>query len=221
MSQLYKPPSPSRGFGLSILLGLFCAGLLLMLVPLTQIFQTPQKTVEIIEAIEVAAPPPPPPPETPDVPPPAEQEEPPPELNMPPPMPSLEQLELSLNPGTGGDLRIDNAFQFDLSTESAEEMIRLFGFDELDEIPRLVREGRPNSQQSAEFQRLMRRQGTKQVILLVALDERGVISVVDVVNYTHAALIPAAKQAAESSRFSPPMRNGVPVRAKYTWPLSF
>ncbi|MDP4609659.1 MAG: energy transducer TonB, partial [Opitutales bacterium] len=137
------------------------------------------------------------------------------------PMPSLEQLELSLNPGTGGDIHIDGSLQFDLTTESAEEMIRLFGFDELDEIPRLVREGRPNSQQSAEFQRVMRRQGPKQVILLVVLDERGAISVVDVVSYTHAALIPSAKQAAESSRFSPPMRNGVPVRAKYTWPLSF
>ncbi|MGJ8650459.1 MAG: energy transducer TonB [Opitutaceae bacterium] len=221
MSQLYKPPSPNRGFGFSLLIGLLCAGLLFMLVPLTQLFQSPLKTVEIFEVVEVAAPPPPPPPEAPDVPPPDEQEEPPPELNTPPPMPSLEQLELSLNPGTGGDINIDGSFQFDLTTESTEEMIRLFGFDELDEIPRLVREGRPKSQQSAEFQRLMRRQGTKQVILLVALDERGATSVVEVVNYTHAALIPAAKQAAEASRFSPPMRNGVPVRAKYTWPLSF
>ncbi|MDP4643272.1 MAG: energy transducer TonB [Opitutales bacterium] len=221
MSQLYKPPSPNRGFGFSLLLGLFCAGLLFMLVSWAQLFQSPQKTEEFFEAIEVATPPPPPPPEVPDVPPPDEQEEPPPELNTPPPMPSLEQLELSLNPGTGGDIHIDGSLQFDLTTESAEEMIRLFGFDELDEIPRLVREGRPNSQQSAEFQRVMRRQGPKQVILLVVLDERGAISVVDVVSYTHAALIPSAKQAAESSRFSPPMRNGVPVRAKYTWPLSF
>ncbi len=221
MSHLYTRPKEGSGYGLSILLGLICAGFIFLLVPITQLMQKPKKAVNPIEVMELAAPPPPPPLEEPP-PPPADQEEtPPPELQRPPPMPTLEQLELSINPGMGGDFSIDSHFDLNLSTESAEELIKLFGFDELDEIPRLIRQGSPNMQQSAEYQRLMRRAGRKQVVLLVTLSERGVISVQEVISATHNELIPAARQAAESSRFSPPMRNGIPVRARYTWPLTF
>ena len=66
--------------------------------------------------MEVAPPPPPPPPEEPPPPPEPEEEEPPPELNTPPPPISLEQLDLALNPGTGGAIAGDFALPtFDVS----------------------------------------------------------------------------------------------------------
>lgn len=218
----YKAQGSGVGLWTSLSLGLTCALMIFLLVPMTQLLRDTDKAATIIEAVEVAPPPPPPPPmEEPPPPPKAEDETPPPEFEVAPPMPSLEQLELSLNPGLGGDLSFDSSLQLDLSTESVEAMSRLFGFDELDEVPRLVRQGRPKVQQSAEFQRLIRRQGTKQVVLEVTLSPQGVVTVQNVRSATHEALIPAAKQAAESSRFSAPTRNGRAVRARYVWPLSF
>lgn len=205
----------------SLLIGLVCSVLIFLLVPMTQLLRQPEKPDIVIDSIERAPPPPPPP--IVDEPPVTEEEEipPPPEFNLPPPKPTLEQLELSLNPGLGGDLSFDSRIDLNFETESTEELSRLFGFDELDEVPRLVRQGRPKQQQSAEFQRLMRRPGRKEVVLEVAVSAQGIVSVRGVQSATHEALIPAAKQAAESSRFSEPMRNGKSVGAQYIWPLSF
>ncbi|MGJ8638726.1 MAG: energy transducer TonB [Opitutaceae bacterium] len=203
------------GFGLAVALGIF------LLVPISQLLDTPERDTLVIESIEMAPPPPPPPPEDPPPPPKPEEEPPPIELKVPPPQLSLEQLELSLNTGTGGDLSFDSSMLFDVATESADELSKLFGFDELDEVPRLVRRGRPREQQSSEFQRLMRRRDTKQVVLEVALDHQGSIDVLNVRSASHEALVPAARQAAESSKFSPPTRNGRSVRARYVWTLNF
>jgi periplasmic protein TonB len=221
MPQLYKLPKDSLGLSWCVGLGVICAGLVFLLVPMTQLLRTPTKTVVEIESIDLAPPPPPRPLEEQVKPEPDEPDPPLPELDMPPPKPSLEQLELSLNPGLGGDLSFDAQIHLTVSTESADELSKLFGFNELDEVPRLVQQGRPKMQQSAEFQRLMRKAGEKQVVLEVALSPQGVVTVQRVQSATHEALIPAATQAAESSRFSPPMRNGQAVRARYTWPLSF
>ncbi len=221
MLHLYQEPKRSRSAGLSLLLGLVPALLIFLLVPLTQLFRPPAKTVQPLEEVVLAVPPPPPPPVETPPPPLKREEERPPELNEPPPMPTLEQLELSLNPGTGGALSVEVGLDLNFKTESAQQMIDLFGFDELDEIPRLIREGMPRLKQSREYLQLLHRNVEKSVTLTVIVDERGYVEVTDVAKYTHRELIPAAKQVAESSRFSAPIRNGKPVRAKYTWTLSF
>lgn len=221
MSKLYKTPSPGIGSKGTLLIGIVCAMMVFLLVPIAQLFKETPETVDSIESVEFA---PVPPPEVIEelVDPVVEEEPPPPlDLNTPPPMPTLEMLELSLNPGLGGDLSLDSSIDFDIATETVDELSQLFGFDELDQIPKLMRQGRPKMQQSAEFQRLMRRQADRKVVLEVTLSEQGVVKVQNVQSATHEALIPAATQAAEGSRFSPPKRNGKPVRARYTWPLSF
>ena len=130
-------------------------------------------------------------------------------------MPTLEQLEVSLNPGTG-DLSIGAGLGMtvDFSTESVDQLEQLFGFGELDEIPRLVREGRfrypPNSP---------RGRGEAFVRLLVYVEKDGRVSVQKVVDYSHREFIDAAKRMAEGSRFSTPTRNGQAVRSKYEWPI--
>jgi TonB family protein len=129
-------------------------------------------------------------------------------------MPSLEQLEVALNPGTGGEMSLDIGIGIDFSTESAVQLEEIFVFGELDEVPRLVREGRfrypPNSP---------RGRGEAFVNLLIYVEADGRIAVQQVIDYSHREFIEAAKSMAESSRFSPPMHNGQAVRSKYEWPI--
>jgi len=71
-------------------------------------------------------------------PPPPEEEEPPPELEEEPPQLSLDQLDIALNPGTGGSLAGDFAMpafgtnQRDLGTEDFVD------FSNLDQVPRPI-----------------------------------------------------------------------------------
>ncbi|WPJ94491.1 energy transducer TonB [Coraliomargarita algicola] len=187
---------------------------IMMLVPLTQLTQPSRERVDTLEAVDLAVPPPPPRLEEPPPPPQMEEKEPPPELKQPPPMPTLEQLEVALNPGTGGDMSLDIGLGVDLTTESTDQLEKLFGFGELDEVPHLVREGRfrypPNSP---------RGRGEALVRLLIYVEADGRISVQRVIDYSHQEFIEAARRMAEGSRFSPPMRNGQAVRSKYEWPI--
>ena len=119
----------------SLLYGCSAALFVMLLVPLTQIMQPFPKSVESIEEANIAPPPPPPPPLEDPPPPPPEEKPPPPDLETPPPMPTLDQLEVSLNPGTG-DLSIGAGLgiRVDFSTESAEQLEQIFDFGDLDEI---------------------------------------------------------------------------------------
>ena len=215
MSPLLSSQNTASGKWPSLLLGCAMALIILMLVPLTQIMQPERARPQQVEAVDLAAPAPPPPLEDPPPPPPEEKEPPPPELRTPPPMPTLEQLEVSLNPGTG-DLSIGRGLGMavDFSTESLDQMEQLFGFGELDEIPRLVREGRfrypPNSP---------RGRGEAFVRLLVYVEKDGRVSVQKVIDFSHREFIDAATRMAQDSRFSSPTRRGEAVRSKYEWPI--
>jgi protein TonB len=215
MPTLLPPQKMTSGSGLGLLLGCGVALLIMLLVPLTQILQPTRDRAEMIEAIELAAPPPPPPLEDPPPPPPKEEEPPPPELKVPPPMPTLEQLEISLNPGTG-DLSLGAGLGIDLcfSTESVGQLEQMFGFGDLDEIPRLVREGHFRYPANTP-----RGRGEGFVRLLVFVEADGRISVQRVLDYSHKEFIEAATRMAEGSRFSPPMRDGQAVRSRYEWPI--
>ena len=216
MASFPPPQDPAAGRKLSLLLGSAVAFGILLLVPLTQVFQPKPSRVEAIEAVDQALPPPPPPIDEPPPPPPEPEEAPPPELETPPPMPTLEQLEVSLNPGTGGDLSIGSGLGIDLTTgmESVEQLEQLFGFGELDEVPRLVREGRFRYPPNAPKGR-----GEAFVRLLVYVEKDGRIQVQEVVDYSHREFVAAATRMAEGSRFSPPLRNGEAVRSQYEWPI--
>jgi protein TonB len=205
--------APSRR-GLGFLLGCGAALLVLLLVPLAQLTQPEKGRVETIESIEMSAPPPPPPPEEPP-PPPEPEKETPPELEQPPPMPTLEQLEISLNPGTGGPLDLDIGVGFDFSTESTEQLEQIFGFGELDELPRLLNENLPFRYPP----NAPRGRGNAFVGVLIVIDRDGRVRVEDITDYSHRALLRAAREHVERFRFSSPIRNGQPVRAKYRWRL--
>lgn len=201
---------------LGLLLGVFLSAGIFLLIPFLQLMEEAPERVETVEALNIAPPPPPPPPPEEPPPPPEEKEVEPPELETPPPMPTLDQLDLALNPGTGGNLGIAVGLGFDFETESAIEMMDLFGFEDLDEIPRVVRPGR------VEYPANLRRQKVEGYVrLLVIIDQSGRVTVSDVEEFSHRDFVDPARRGAEATRFSPPTRNGQPVRARYLWNLKF
>ncbi|MEC7274459.1 MAG: energy transducer TonB [Verrucomicrobiota bacterium] len=214
MSLLLPSKRECSSTRLSLLYGCGAALFVMLLVPLTQIMQPFPNSVESIEEANIAPLPPPPPLE--DPPPPPPKEEPPPlDLEIPPPMPNLDQLEVSLNPGTG-DLSIGAGLgiKVDFSAESAEQLEQIFDFGDLDEIPRIIREGRfrypPNSP---------RGQGEAFVRVLVHIDKDGRVKLKKVADFSHGEFVNAVTSMAEDSRFTSPMRNGKTVRSKYEWTI--
>ena len=199
----------------SLLYGCVVALFVMLLVPLTQIMQPSPNSIGSIEEVNIAPPPPPPSPLEDPPPPPPKEEPPPPDLQTPPPMPTLDQLEVSLNPGTG-DLSIGAGLgiRVDFSAESAEQLEQIFDFGDLDDIPRIIREGRfrypPNSP---------RGQGEGFVRVLVHINKDGRVTVQKVVDFSHGEFVNAVTSMAEDSRFTSPMRNGQKVLSKYEWTI--
>ncbi len=201
---------------MSTVLGLLVALSIFLLIPLAQFSEERPAAIQPIEELVLAVAPPPPPPSDPPPPPPKEEKEEPPELDTPPPMPSLEQLELSLNPGMGGELSIGDSLDLNFKVESAEQMMQRYGFDDLDEVPHVTRHGR--IQYPVQLQR---RRVEGYVKLLVFIDPSGRVEVQEVLNYSHKEFVGPAKAGAAATRFSPPIRNGQAVSAKYSWRIEF
>lgn len=198
----------------NLLYGFAIALSVLFLVPLTQLVRPHGDKVESIKSVDFSAPPPPPTLSAP--PPPAPKElTATPELKMRSPKLTLNQLNLSLNPGFG-DLSISTGLglNIDFSTESVDQLEKLFDFGELDEIPHLIREGRFRYPSNAPTGR-----GEAYVRLLVYVDKDGQVTARDVIEYSHEELIRAVREMAEDSRFSSPTRNGRAVRSKYEWTI--
>jgi TonB family protein len=217
MTRLYQKPRERQLTLVSIGLGVVMVLLIFLLIPLTQMWQASPKTTNTIEELTVTPSPPPPPPSHPPPPPPPEAEEvKPPELDVPLPMPSLEQLELSLNPGVGGELRIGNGVKLDFEVESIDDLLSRYGFEELDAIPHVTRRG------GIQYPvRLQRRKVEGYVQLLIFIDPSGRVDVQEVLDYSHLEFVEPAKAGAAKTRFSSPLRNGQPVSAKYSWRIEF
>lgn len=150
MSKVYRVPQ-GRGTTVSgAFMGIGVAALLFLAIPLTQIFTEYEKAPKEINSLEVAPPAPPPPIEEPPPPPEPEQEEPPPELDTPPPPISLEALEMSLNPGTGGSLAGDFALPgFDVNQKELGGL-EIFDVGDVDEKPQPKKQPLPRFPGSAK-----------------------------------------------------------------------
>ena len=131
--------------GLALGLGIF------MLLPvLESITSTPAEELQVQDADTIAPPPPPPEIEQEE----EKPEEPPPEQEPPkladeaPPL-DLSQLELALNPGTGGaggfggDFAVNLGAAIKQASDSAEEADGLFSVGDLDQKPRVIAQSSP------------------------------------------------------------------------------
>ena len=191
-------------------LGIGVSGLLFLAIPLTQIFTTYQKSPEEIEALEIPPPPPPPPPEDPPPPPPEpEQEEPPPELDTPPPPISLEQLDMALNPGTGGSMAGDFALTtFDLSGSDLGGL-EIFELGDVDSPPQ------PRTRIEFSYPSAARRKGITGVVKVeYVVDQKGRVEKIHIVESPDRILSEATEDVLRRARFEPATKGGTAVKVR-------
>ena len=205
--------------GLALGLGIF------MLLPvLESITSTPAEELQVQDADTIAPPPPPPEIEQEE----EKPEEPPPEQEPPkladeaPPL-DLSQLELALNPGTGGAGGFGGDFTVNLGTaikqasDSAEEADGLFSVGDLDQKPRVIAQSSPVV--PAALKKLQSDNVTVQVIFVV--NQQGRVEEPKVRRSNNSAFDQVAINCVKSWKFEPGKRNGEPVRFRMMAPITF
>jgi len=89
-----------------------------------------------------------------------------------------------------------------------------YSLGELDQKPRLLRNP------SVSFPRTIRNARSGKVVVRVAILPSGKSQFLSVVSTTHPDLVSPARRIANGSRFTPPTRQGKPVKAVMTWPIT-
>lgn len=222
MKTVYHPPAWGRKSWPGFLQGIALAGLLFLLLPLTQYFASTEKTdpAETREVDTVVPPPPPPPPPPPDEPdPPAPTAAPPERLPEPvrpePPPLTLRQLELALDLEDGTAAQGEFAMDFDLRPGGMDE-IDVFDVSEVDRRPRPVSARPPN------YPRELQRAGISGAVSLIFIVRRdGSVRNIQVEHADHRALERPAIEAVRAWRFLPGEHNGEPARVMVRQTLHF
>lgn len=212
----YQRGTFRAGIARAIFYGGAVTGLIMFILPFTQMLSNLGKEERKIRSFDIAPPPPPPPPEIeepPEEPPP---EEPPPQMSQPPPPMSLSQLELALNPGIGDAMGGGFGFGgFDVQPDAAAD-IGLFDVADLDELPRPV--GNPTFQAPGEARR-ERIPGRYRFEVEIGQDGR--TRVTRTLQAEPERFRQHAIDFVQSIRWTPPRRNGEPVRARYIVPVQW
>ncbi|MBL8738670.1 MAG: TonB family protein [Planctomycetes bacterium] len=217
--------TPRSGFAKVWRLSVATGGAMLMmlacflLLPVLQaISATVPKDLELREVDTAALPPPPPPIEE------EKQEEKPPEDAKPPEMvesaPPLDlaQLELALNPGTGGgDLAGDYAIKIQglAAAGGGKEGDDLFSLADLDQKPRVL------FQQQPVLTAQLRKRMPATVNVVFTVDEQGRVDGPRVQTSSDAEFEAAALAAIRQWKFEPGKRAGKPVRFRMRQPMTF
>lgn len=209
----YRLPPDDRELPRSVLLGVGFALFLFLLMALAQMLgdaKPPEHTIDEMLLAYV-------PPEVEELeeePPPPEEEEPPPELEEPPPQLSLDQLDIALNPGTGGSLAGDFALPTigssarDLGTEDFVD------FSDLDQLPR------PIGVAGFDFPRRLKQKKVNGTLhLLIQLDESGEVLSAEVDSSNLPDFDDFVAGEVRRWKFTPPTVQGKPVRAQARLPI--
>lgn len=140
-------------------------------------------------------------------------------LKMPPVttnVPSFEldtvHVKLDVNPSfESSDLGIN---KFKLRDPNLEDFT--FQLHQLDENPRLIKQG-PNN-----YPRKLKRQKIEaRVLLKVEIDKKGKLTVIDVLEFSDKRFVDAAKKWAESSIYTPPKKAGKTVKTMFNVPVLY
>jgi protein TonB len=192
---------------------LVTAGIFILL-PLTQYISGVGDDDKKLSQINVQEPPPelpPPPEEEPEE---EQEQEESPELEQEQEPISLTDLQVSLNAGTGGFGASMGVVNFEQMGPSLDEMI--FDVKDLDRKPRVIKQGR------LEYPFELKRERIEGFVRLkIIIDEQGRVKVAEVVDSSHRAFVKPAIEAAESSVFESPTRQGKKVKAYYYLPFRF
>jgi protein TonB len=190
---------------------------ILAILPFTQALSGDPRD-RTLRSVDVAnIPPPEPPPPEPPPPEEEEQEEESPDLEQPPEMLDLSQLESALNPGTGG--AFTGAFDLDsfsVQPNVAGEM-QIFDIVDLDRTPRMIKRVIPEYPQE-----LLVRGIEGEVTLVLIIDQQGEVTVDRILDWEgDRGFIQPTRLALSRCVFEPPTKDGQPVRARYKITIPF
>lgn len=204
----YQPPACKNSSIKSLLLGISITALLFLAIPLTQLFIQYEKNPEMIDTLDMAPPPPTPPLED-EPPPPPPEEEPPPEFDTPHPPISLEQINMSLEPGIGSSLSGDFALPtFDINTKNLGSL-DIFDINDLENKPTPRRQGSPHYPSTA------RRQGLQgSVTAEFIIDEKGDVSQIIIIRSTDNIFENPTIDAIRKWKFTPGEKDGRKVKTR-------
>lgn len=199
-------------------IGLGGAALVMLLIPISQFLTTERPPPMEIAEMEIAMPPPPPPVEPEPPPPEPEEQQEPPELDTPPPQLSLDQLDLALTPGSGGDLTADFGLgNFDVSQDTLGG-IGEFSVEDLDSKPGLRNQVKP------KFSRAFMKTNKGKTLLArieFIINQDGRVEKPKVMMTTIPGTEDKILSAMKRWRYDSPKKDGVAVRVKYVQPLRF
>lgn len=215
--ELYRPRAKEgsrlKGFGVACLitLGIFS------LVPLTQLIEALRSPPDPLRSFELVTPPPPPPPQFEDPPEPPREEPPPPEMREPPPPMQLSQLNFALTPGIGdaglgGSLGLEG---FSAAPDLIADL-QIYDVKDLDERPRAI--GGPRYQAPFEARRDRIR---FEIRVRIVITEEGRVVDPSIVESNAERFNSYHLDFVRQLRYTPPLKNGEPVRAAYTQPFKF
>ena len=135
----------------------------------------------------------------------------------------LSQLELALNPGTGGaggfggDFAVNLGAAIKQASDSAEEADGLFSVGDLDQKPRVIAQSSPVV--PAALKKVQADTVTVQVIFVV--NQQGRVEEPKVRRSNNSAFDQVAINCVKSWKFEPGKRNGEPVRFRMMAPITF
>ncbi len=207
----FQLPEARGELRLSLAIGLAAALGLFLLMALTQMLgkvrtseDRYEETVMAFEAPEI---------EEVEIEPPPPEEEPPPELEEEMPELSLDQLEIALNPGTGGSLMGDFALP-NIAIDSDRMRDEFVDFSNLDQVPR------PIGVTGLNFPpRLLRKKVSGKIVLMLKLSSEGKVMDVEVASSTLPAFDDFVSGEVRRWKFTPPTQQGRPVNAQARLPI--
>jgi len=186
----------------------------LVLPLMQQIARTPTDQM-VVRSVDTASipPPPEPPQEEPEEP---EEPEEQPELEEQSQPLDLSQLELALNPGSGGGLGA-GTLEVDLSgvADGGSDIESLFNMSQLDQKPRPVYQPSPNITER------MRRRAPGTVYVIFIVNEQGRVEEARIQKASDPVFTQPALAAVKKWRFEPGKRNGEPVPFRMVVPITF
>ena len=209
-----SPPQLGHSPGAAVVTTFIISLLIFLLLPLTQ-WLSIQNEKKVIEISDIYMPPPPAPP--PEPPPPEEDKDKEEDLKMKEDRkpPTLEQLELSLNPelsgGGAGDFTIPS---FDINEDTLGELI--FEVGDLDEIPKPF-----YTKKAVHPPDLKRSRIGGTVVLDFIVDENGRVLRPKVIRSDHSGFDRAAIDAIRAWRFRPGKKDGKKVKTHVQMPYVF
>ncbi len=216
MRKVYTPPQLATRSPVPLIGAVGLTLAMFLVLPFTQLFSRVQREIIQLRPVEVVLPPPPPPPRQP--PPEEKKPEEKPELREKPRPLTLSQLELVLNPGTGGALEGDFGFGgFETMGPNVVEEMKIFELSEVDKEPQLLYQAQPQYPPRAYRERIS---GT--VVVGLVCDTDGSVTSARVVQSSgNRELDDAAVKSVLQYKFTPGIKDGQPVRTKFKVSVAF